>query len=36
MERALDLIDQRTEWAAVRNDYDTARRWRDLITAIQS
>jgi hypothetical protein len=36
VERALDLIDQRAEWAAERGDYDTARRWRDLITAIQS
>jgi hypothetical protein len=34
--RALNLIDQRAEWAAERGDYDTARRWRELITAIQS
>jgi hypothetical protein len=35
-EQALDLIDQRAERAADRGDYDTARRWRDLITAIHA
>jgi hypothetical protein len=35
-ERALDLIDQRAERAADRGDYETARRWRTLITAIHA
>lgn len=35
-EQALDIIDQRAERAANRGDYDTARRWRDLITAIHA
>jgi hypothetical protein len=35
-ERALDLIDLRAERAADRGDYDTARRWRELITAIHA
>jgi hypothetical protein len=35
-ERALELIDQRAERAADRGDYDTARRWRTLITAIHA
>jgi hypothetical protein len=35
-EQALDLIDQRAERAADRGDYDTARRWRTLITAIHA
>jgi hypothetical protein len=35
-ERALELIDQRAERAADRRDYDTARRWRTLITAIHA
>jgi hypothetical protein len=35
-ERALDIIDQRAERAASRGDYDTARRWRGLITAIHA
>jgi hypothetical protein len=36
VEQALDLIDQRAERAANRGDYDTARRWRTLITAIHA
>jgi hypothetical protein len=35
-EQALELIDQRAERAADRSDFDTARRWRDLITAIHA
>lgn len=35
-DRALELIDQRAERAADRGDYDTARRWRTLITAIHA
>jgi hypothetical protein len=35
-ERALDLIDQRAERAADRGDFETARRWRDLIAAIHA
>jgi hypothetical protein len=35
-EQALDLIDQRAERAADRGDYDAARRWRNLITAIHA
>jgi hypothetical protein len=35
-EKALDLIDQRAERAADRGDYETARRWRSLITAIHA
>lgn len=35
-EQALDLIDQRAERAGDRGDYDTARRWRTLITAIHA
>jgi hypothetical protein len=35
-EQALDIIDQRAERAASRGDYDTARRWRELITAIHA
>jgi hypothetical protein len=35
-EKALDLIDQRAERATERGDYHTARRWRDLITAIHA
>jgi hypothetical protein len=34
--KALDLIDQRAERAADRGDYDTAARWRTLITAIHA
>ena len=36
VERALDLIDQRAEQSADRGDYDTAWRWRTLITAIHA
>jgi hypothetical protein len=35
-ERALNLIDQRAERAADRRDFETARRWRDLIAAIHA
>ena len=35
-ERALVLIDERAERAADRGDYETARRWRSLITAIHA
>ena len=35
-ERALDLIDERAERAADRRDFETARRWRTLITAIHA
>ncbi len=35
-ERALELIDQRAEKAADRKDFETARRWRALITAIHA
>jgi hypothetical protein len=35
-EQALELIDQRAERAADRGDYETARRWRTLITAIHA
>ena len=33
---ALELIDQRAERAADRRDYDSVRRWRDLIVAIHA
>jgi hypothetical protein len=35
-DQALELIDQRAERAAERGDYDSARRWRTLITAIHA
>lgn len=35
-EQALDVIDRRAERAANRGDYDAARRWRELITAIHA
>lgn len=35
-EQALEVIDQRAERATERGDYETARRWRDLITAIHA
>jgi hypothetical protein len=35
-EQALELIDQRAERAADRGNYNTARRWRTLITAIHA
>ncbi len=35
-EQALEIIDQRAERAASRGDYETARRWRELITAIHA
>ena len=35
-ERALELIDERAERASERGDFDTARRWRTLITAIHA
>jgi hypothetical protein len=35
-EQALYLIDERAERATDRGDYDSARRWRDLITAIHT
>lgn len=35
-EHALELIDQRAERAAERLDFETARRWRELITAIHA
>jgi hypothetical protein len=35
-EQALELIDQRAERAADRRDFETARRWRTLITAIHA
>lgn len=35
-ERALDIIDQRAERAVELGNYDAARRWRDLITAIHA
>ena len=35
-EKALEVIDQRAEQAADRGDFDTARRWRTLITAIHA
>ena len=35
-ERALELIDERALRATERRDYDTARRWRTLITAIHA
>jgi hypothetical protein len=35
-EEALRIIDERAERAAERGDYDTARRWRTLITAIHA
>jgi len=35
-EQALTLIDERANRAADRGDYDTARRWRNLITAIHA
>jgi len=36
IEHALDLIDERAERATERGDLKTARRWRDLITAIHA
>jgi len=36
VERALDLVDERAERAAHRGDYETAKRWRTLITAIHA
>ena len=33
---ALEMIDQRANRAASRRDFDTARRWRTLITAIHA
>jgi hypothetical protein len=35
-ERALEIIDERAERAADRGDYESARRWRTLITAIHA
>jgi len=35
-EEALDLIDERANRASNRGDYETARRWRTLITAIHA
>ena len=35
-DEALGLIDQRAEAAAERRDFETARRWRELITAIHA
>jgi len=35
-EKALDVIDRRAERAGDRGDYETARRWRTLITAIHA
>jgi hypothetical protein len=35
-EQALALIDQRANRAGDRGDYETARRWRTLITAIHA
>lgn len=35
-DRALEVIDQRAERAADRKDFETARRWRTLITAIHA
>jgi hypothetical protein len=35
-ERALEVIDQRAERAADRGDFETSRRWRELITAIHA
>jgi hypothetical protein len=35
-ERALDVIDQRADRAADRGNCNSARRWRDLITAIHA
>ena len=35
-EQALVVIDERAERAADRGDYETARRWRTLITAIHA
>lgn len=34
--RALELADQRAERAADRGDYESARRWRDLMAAIHA
>ncbi len=36
IEQALDIIDQRAERAADRKDWQTAARWRTLITAIHA
>jgi len=36
VERALEVIDERANRATDRGDYDTARRWRTLITAIHA
>jgi hypothetical protein len=35
-EKALDVIDERAERACDRGDYETARRWRTLISAIHA
>ena len=35
-DRALQLVDERAERAAHRGDYETARRWRTLITAMHA
>jgi neutral trehalase len=35
-DRALRAIDERAERAANRGDYDTARRWRDVMAAIHA
>jgi hypothetical protein len=35
-DQALKIIDERAERAAGRGDYDAARRWRTLITAIHA
>jgi hypothetical protein len=36
LEKALHVIDERAERAADRGDYETARRWRNLIAAIHA
>ena len=36
LDQALDVIDERAERAADRGDFETARRWRDLIAAIHA
>jgi hypothetical protein len=36
LERALELIDERAERAGDRRDFETARRWRELIVAIHA
>ena len=35
-DRALEVIDQRAERAADRRDFETSRRWRELIVAIHA